>query len=65
MVIIFTGASCPRSERGNMERYKIIVADNLRNIIQGTLTMDCDPTTQLEVLLDKLEKYIIDLERGN
>lgn len=48
-----------------MERYKIIVADNLRNIIQGTLTMDCDPTTQLEVLLDKLEKYIIDLERGN
>lgn len=46
-----------------MGRYKIIVADNLRNMIQGALTTECEPTKQLEVLLDKLEKYIIDLER--
>ena len=46
-----------------MEKWKIIVANDLREMIQNTLTMDANLPTQFETLLDTLEDYIADLEK--
>ena len=48
-----------------MEKWKIIVADDLRKMIQNALTMKCDSRTQFETLLNKLENYIAELEKDN
>lgn len=54
----------PRKEK-KMEKWKIIVANDLREMIQMTLTMECNLPTQFETLLDTLEDYIANLEKEN
>lgn len=60
------GCKAPfRKGEKNMEKWKIIVANDLRDMIQNTLTMDANIPTQFETLLDTLEDYIADLEKEN
>lgn len=51
--------------KSKMEKWKIIVANKLREMIQNTLTMESDSRIQFETLLNKLEEYIAELEKDN